>query len=132
MAKWTDQGETDVGNIYLKNQTQNSYLYLGLYTNTSEPAESATLSDITEPSGGGYSRKQLNPSDWTENPQGTFSQPEQTFTASGADWGNIYGYFIATSSDNTGKLIAVEHFSDGPYNIKDGHSVKITPKITIS
>ena len=31
MAKWVDEGENDVLNIYLKNATQNTTLYLGIY-----------------------------------------------------------------------------------------------------
>jgi len=29
-------------------------------------------------------------------------------------------------------LIAVEHFSDGPYTMNDGWSTKVTPKVTLS
>jgi hypothetical protein len=132
MPKWCDEGETDVGNIYLKNQVQNPSLYLGLYINPAEPAETDTLAQITEPVGAGYARIPLAPADWTESPQGTFTQPQKTFTAIGGNWGNVYGCFIATSPDGTGKLLAVEHFSDGPYNIMDGSQVKVTPQLTIS
>lgn len=132
MAKWCDEGETNVGNIYLKNQAQNTNLYLGLYTNTTEPAETATLASLTEPVGNGYARIALTPADWTESPQATFANLQKTFTASGGDWGNVYGWFLATSSDGTGKLVMVEHFSDGPYNTPNGSIVKVTPKITIA
>lgn len=130
--KWVDEGETNVGNIYLKNQTQNPYLYLGLYTNATEPVETAALASLTEPVGNGYARMALTPADWAESPQATFSNLQKTFTASGGNWGNVYGCFIATSSDGTGKLVGVEHFTDGPYNVSDGSVVKVTPKVTIS
>lgn len=132
MAKLVDEGETNVGNIYLKNQAQNTNLYLGLYTNTTEPGETAALASLTEPVGNGYARIALAPADWTESPQGTFANLQKTFTASGGNWGNVYGCFIATSSDGTGKLVGVEHFTDGPYNVSDGSQVKVTPKITIA
>lgn len=133
MAKWCDEGETNVGNIYLKNQAQNANLYLGLYTApTTEPAETAALASLTEPSGFGYARIALAPAGWTESPQGTFAQTQKTFTASGGNWGNVYGYFIATSSDGTGKLVGVEQFSDGPYNVVNGSIVKVTPALPIS
>ena len=128
MAKWTDQGENDVLNIYLKNATQNSSLYLGLYKNSEEPPEDVSLSDLSEPSGNGYGRIALAPADWSISGD-LAQQPQKTFQASGGDWGNVYGYFIATSSDNSGKLIAVEHFQDGPYNVVNGGSVKVTVKI---
>lgn len=130
--KWVDEGETNVGNIFLKNQTQNPNLYLGLYTNATEPGETAALASLTEPVGNGYARIALTPADWTESPQATFNNLQKTFTASGGNWGNVYGCFIATSSDGTGKLVGVEHFTDGPYNVSDGSVVKVTPKIVIS
>lgn len=128
MAKWVDEGEHNVLSIYLKNATQNSNLYLGLYKNSSEPAEDAALTNLTEPSGSGYARIALAPADWS-GAADEMAQPQKTFTASGGDWGNCYGYFIATSSDNSGKLLAVEQFSDGPYNVVNGGSVKITAKL---
>ncbi len=133
MAKWCNEGETNVGDIYLRNQAQNPNLYLGLYTNITEPAETDTLAQITEPVGSGYARIALAPADWTESPQGTFANLQKTFTASGGNWGNVYGYFICTVLSGTaGKLIAVEQFIDGPYNVTDGSSVKVTPKVVIS
>ena len=129
MAKWCDEGETNVLNIYLKNQAQNANLYLGLYTNSVEPAEDATLASLTEPSGNGYGRQTIAPGDWTVSPSDTATAAQKTFTASGGAWGNVYGYFIATSVDGTGKLLCVEHFTNGPYNVQDGGSVKVTPKI---
>lgn len=133
MAKLCDEGEADMGLIYLKNQTQNANLYLGLYTSpTTEPAEDATLASLTEPSGGGYARIALAPADWTQNGS-IFTQPQKTFNCSGAAWGNVYGYFICNVASGTaGKLIAVEQFGDGPYNVPDGGAVKETPKITFS
>ena len=57
---------------------------------------------------------------------------QQTFTATGGPWGNVYGYFIATASSGTAGLIAVENFSDGPYSVGDGDAVRVTPTITIA
>lgn len=133
MAKLCDQGEANILNIYLKNASQNANLYLGLYTApSSEPAEDATLAGLTEPSGYNYARIALAPADWTVS--GTTPtqavQPQKTFNCSGGAWGNVYGYFIATSADGSGSLVAVEQFADGPYNVPDGGAVKITPKIT--
>ena len=136
MAKWCNEGETSVGNVYLKATAKPDY-YLGLYKNTSEPEETAVMTDITEadtPGQNGYARIQLLDADWTEQAtKGVFKNLQKTFTASGAAWGSIYGYFITTAATGTaGKLVGVETFSDGPYTINDGWSAKVTPQVTIS
>jgi hypothetical protein len=135
-GKWCDEGESSVGNVYLKAGAQPDY-YLGLYNNSTEPAEDAIMSSgITEVDvvgSHGYARIQLGDADWTESPQGVFTNLQKTFTASGGDWADAYGYFITTTATGTaGLLIAVEHFSDGPYVVNDGWSVKVTAKITVS
>ncbi len=135
MAKWVDEGETRVLQILLGDQAVDASLYLGLYEDTTEPAETATLASITECQEGGslygYARKTLTRGSGTWTITGDYATyAQQTFTASGGDWGNQYGYFIGTSSDNSGKMLCLEHFSNGPYNVVDGGSVKVTPKIT--
>lgn len=134
MSKFVDEGETNVGNIYLKNQTQNANLYLGLYKDTTEPAETATLAVITEVGATyGYARIALAPADWTESGQSIFTNSQKTFTASGGTWGNVYGYFLCTVASGTvGKLVCVEQFSDGPYSVVDLSVVKVTPKLTVA
>lgn len=129
MAKWVDEGENRVVDILFGSQAVDSTLYLGIYTDASEPAETDGLAEINEPSGNGYARITLSRGTWSiTNDYASYAQ--QTFTASGGNWGNCYGYFIATSSDGSGKLLCVEDFSDGPYNITDGDSIKVTPKVT--
>lgn len=134
MAKWCDEGETLVGNIFLRKDAVID-LWVGLYLDTSEPAEDATLSSISEvPVANGYARIALVNTDWTEQAtKGIFKQLEKIFTANGGDWGTVYGYFLTDCASGTaGKLVAVEDFSDGPYVVNDGWSVKPTPKVTIS
>lgn len=131
MPKWCDEGENLILNVFFKGSASPSNIYLGIYKNNSEPAEGATLSDLTEPNGYGYSRAIISQSDWTVAGSQA-STAKKTFTATGGDWGNCYGYFLSTSSDNSGKLLGVEQFSDGPYNITDGDSIEITPKIYCS
>lgn len=128
MAKLVDEGEARIANVLFGSQAVDTVYYMGLYKNGSEPAETAVLTDLTEVSGSGYARKSLN--------RGSFSitdsvatYAEQTFTASGGDWGDVTGYFIANSADNSGQLMWVESFSGGAYNITDGSSLKITPSI---
>ena len=135
MAKWTDAGEFRVADILFDDQAVDATLYLGLYTSpTTEPAETAVDSDLTEPSGGTYARKALTRGDWTITAS-VAAYAQQTFTATGAAWGNVYGYSISTASSSTtaaSVLMGVEQFSDGPYNIGDGDSVKVTPNLTIT
>lgn len=133
MAKWCNEGETSVGDVYLKNATQ-VLKYLGLYLNTTEPAEDATLTGITEPTWTGYVRIQLAEADWAEQAtKGEFLHTQKTFSHGGGSGVQVYGYFICTvASGSSGKLLAVEHFSDGPYQVNPNWSVKVTPKVTIS
>jgi len=133
MSKWVDGGENRVANILFGSQAVDANLYLGLYTApTSEPAETAVISTVTEPSGGGYVRIALARGTWTVTDSAA-AYAQQTFSPSGAAWGNVYGYFIATVSSGTaGVMMAVENFSDGPYSIGDGDSVKVTPTITVA
>ena len=135
MAKWCDEGETSVGLVYLEGGVQPDF-WLGLYENDPEPAEDAVVTDLVEaetPGVNGYSRIQLGNGNWTEGDPGVFTNLEKTFTAAGGNWGVIYGYFITSAPAGTaGLLIAVEHFSDGPYTVNNGWSVKVTPKVTIS
>lgn len=129
VAKFMDEGENRVLNILLGATPVQGVLYLGLYRNPTELGEDEGLSDIEEPSGSGYARKILTRGIWTIT--GDVATYEiQTFLATGGDWGNIWGYFIATSADNTGKLLATEHL-DTFLNIVDGRGVKISPKITV-
>lgn len=130
MPKLVNEGENQIANILFGSTSPWSTLYVGLYTNSTEPAEGATLSYITEVSGTGYSRKSLIRGDWeVTDDYAIYGQQEWTAES---DWGNVYGYFIATSADNSGYLIFVEHFSDGPYNMTEGSKIRLYPKVTIA
>lgn len=133
MAKWVDVGENRVANILFGAQAVDATLYMGLYENTTEPAEDVIMTGITEQAVGlGYGRIVLTRGTWTVTLDHA-DYAQQTFTATGGDWGAQYGYFINTAQTGTaGILMCVEHFSNGPYNVVDGGSVKITPKITVA
>ena len=131
MPKLVNEGENRILNILFGSTSVDSNLYLGLYMDTSEPAETASLSDLTEPSGNGYARIQVQRGSWSIT-NDVAEYAEQTFQASGGDWGDVYGYFIGTSTDDSGKLLFVEDFSGGPFTINDGSSIKVTPKVTAS
>lgn len=131
MSKLVNEGENRIANILFGSQAVDDALYIGLYTDSEEPGETAALSGLTEPSGNGYVRIALTRGSWVIT-NSIAAYAEQTFTADGGNWGNVYGYFIATSADNSGKLLCVENFSDGPYNVFDGDSIKITPSIEVA
>lgn len=132
MAKLVDEGEHAVLEVFLGGATRGGTgnLFLGLYTDVAEPGETANLATITElPVANGYDRVPLADGDWTVVDD-LATQPQANFTANGGDWGNTTGYFICDAANgNTANLLFVEHFSDGPYDILDGMSCKITPAI---
>lgn len=128
MAKLVDEGENRILDILLGGTAVDGTLYLGLYTDVTEPAETDGLANLTEVSGTGYARKSLTRGSWDVTAD-LASYAQQTFEA-GGEWGDVTGYFIGTSSDNTGKLLFVEHFTNGPYPIyNDGDQIKVTPKV---
>lgn len=127
MSKWVDEGENRILNILFGSQAVDGAVYLGLYTNSTEPGETATLNTITEVNGAGYGRKTLARGSWSITAD-LASFAEQTFTASGA-WGQVTGYFISTSSDNSGKLLGVSSFAEGSFNMVSGSVLKFSPKI---
>jgi hypothetical protein len=122
-GKFTDEGENDLATKYFKNGYAN--LYLLIYLDTTEPPETADLTTITELALTGYARIAIPSADWTVVTD-TATAALKTFTA-GEDWGNIYGYGIATVATGTaGLLLGIEHFSDGPYNVLDTKTVDVT------
>lgn len=132
-GKLIKEGQTDILTWYFKNvQTSRpaDSLYLGLYTDTTEPPITATLSaGLTELALAGYARIQLLDADWTI----TVDQAVNTlkiFTAA-VDWNNVYGSFITDLSAGVGTLIAVKHFSNGPFNVLNGKTIDITPTMVI-
>ncbi len=131
--KFNDEGENAALTLLLQS-TEAPILYMGLYKNTVEPAEDDVVSDLTQIGSPGFSegnyanRIAIAKGDWTITAD-IATNLQKTFTALG-DIGNVYGYFLTdVGTANTGKLWAVEHFADGPYNILSGGMVKITPRI---
>ena len=129
-GKWMDEGENYIAQLIAGKINPVTTLYLGLYKNSAEPEESDTLSNLTEVTGAGYARKELKSADATIDGD-TITYPEQTFFCSGAAWGYVYGYFIATTVDNSGYLLSIEHFTEG-YYIEGQKGIKIIPKIKVA
>ena len=123
-----DEGENRVLNILFEATSVENY-ELRLFTvPVTAPIETHVWADFTEPSGNGYAAITLTRgTDWTVAAD-LATAVQKTFTASGGNWGNVYGYFIVVPTSH--EVIFSELFSDGPYNIVDGGSVKATAKIT--
>jgi hypothetical protein len=127
-------GHTDILTWYFKNDQSSRVadsLYLGLYTDTTEPPIDSVLpaTNITELALSGYARIQLLDADWTILDD-LASNVLKTFTA-GEDWGDVYGSFLTDGSAGASQLIAVKHFSNGPFNVLNGKTIDITPKFLI-
>ena len=137
MSRLHDQGEANIGQIYLRNATQNTQLFIGLYTNATQPLQVDTMTAVTEVTGGGYARIALPPADWAQ--QGTqtadggtrFNQPQRVYTFSAAV-GNVTGYFITNALTGTaGPLIMTEHFPAAVNVNQAGFELRITPGVEL-
>jgi hypothetical protein len=105
-------------------------LRMALFVNSQNPVGATAASSLTEASGGGYAKQALIPSSWV-----AAVGPPNTTQCSTISWtftdsiGLVHGYFYVGSG--SGKLVAAEQFSDGPYNIvRSGDAIVILPKIT--
>lgn len=114
------------------NKLAGQNLVLGLYKSNTTPGETDTEATYTVADFTGYAPVTLTGASWTATP-GAPSQVTyvpQTFT-SGADQAaqSIYGYILTQLG--SGKLVAAERFTNGPYVIaNNGDAITVTPKIT--
>lgn len=124
---WHDEGENRTLNILFEATAVENY-ELRLYTAPAAQAPETTVyGDFTEPAGNGYAAAVLTRgTDWVVTADEAVAA-QKTFTAAGGNWGDVYGYFVCVPS--THEIMCSELFSDGPYNIVDGGSVKVTAKI---
>ena len=106
-----DEGEQSILDSYFRAQNTPTSFFLRLFNDT--PAETDTLADLlNEPSGNGYSAITLarNTTDFPtlalDSGDYRVSSKQVTFTASGGTMGTATYAVLATSSDNSGKLIA--------------------------
>lgn len=131
MARTVNEGKTRILGVLFGSTPVDATLYLGLYTDATEPGETDRLWDITELEGDGYARVALTRGSWTvEGDEASYLQ--QVFTAGEVWEDDVYGYFISTSEDGSGELICVEHFDDGPYTILNiGDRILVTPKVRV-
>ena len=123
---WCNEGTHQLMGVYFKGVTAPT-IYLGLYYNLGQqPVSTMTLAGLySEPSTGGYARIALAGSDFTLTANQVVAAVK-TFTPTGADWGPMDGWFICdVASGTAGKLIAIQPFSDGPYNLLDGVATEV-------
>jgi hypothetical protein len=128
-----DQGESMILEMAVgKTAVQN--LILRLYTSNTTPAETDTESTYTETTFTGYSAITLTAGNWsvTGTAPSSAGYAQQTFTSSaGSQNVNVYGYYFTQVT--SGKLIWVERFTDGPYNIaNNGDTIRVTPNFTMA
>lgn len=126
-----NQGEVIILEAAL-NKTAPQDLDLCLYSNNALLTESVTEASVTAVTGGGYAPIQLTASSWTVTggDPTTAAYAKQTFTFTGSV-GNVYGYYIKQRT--SGKLVWVEAFSDGPYNIaNNGDKIEVTLNATLT
>jgi len=118
MGIWTKEGSANLGGIYFRNLSQNPKLYLGLLANNPDDAilNDLSLGDIVEPSASSYARKELTPSNWITTDELNV-YPTVEYEIGLEQFGTIYGCFLATSADSSGKLIAIHKFTT-PYELK--------------
>lgn len=131
-----DEGEEAMLDVFFRNGTSYATFYIRLFNDT--PVDTDGLSDlINEASGNGYAAQSLARND-TDFPvlaldSGDFQVEslEQTFSASGGSWGPVTYGILATSSDNTGKLIDYVALASSR-TLQDGDSLKVTFKIKLA
>lgn len=128
-----DEGEYAFLDIYLRGATPPAGFYIRLYNDT--PVETDTLSTLTgEPSGNGYAAIAVERSNtgWPtlalDSGDYMATSKEVTFTAAGGSIGPVTYVALATSSDNTGKLISYAALSQSR-TLATGESLKITYKV---
>lgn len=112
--------------------------YVGLCEDDSL-AENASLGDQTELSGNNYSRQSLasDNADFTSAATGTNDRKVTsalvTFMAIGGAWNTAKTAFLATSSDDSGKLIASASINSGSgYTLADGENYELKFEITLT
>jgi hypothetical protein len=127
----TTDGKVIIANLAFKQSEPNcTQLYLGLFTNSSGLSSASVLSAITTPSGGGYASIALTNSSWTTT-AGLAAYAAQTWTASGAVTGTIYGYYIFTAG-TTPKLVGYEiNTAAGPITMASGDTYAVTPNLQV-
>lgn len=127
-----NEGQQLVGNLVFKNTDANrgTSLQLGLFTNTTPLTVTSVLADVTEPTGGGYTRKTLADAEWAVDSNGVCTYAKQVFSAIGSAYNaDITGFFLATTG-TAGKLLRFQ-IEDTAIQVAEDESYSVTPSIDI-
>lgn len=127
------EGGESMLDSYLRNQNHPPTFFIRLYNDT--PVKTDGLADlVNEASGNGYAAQEVPRSTggWVSLAldSGDFQavSSQETFSASGGSWGPVTYAVLATTSNDTGKLIAFVVLSTAR-TLADGESLKVTLKI---
>jgi hypothetical protein len=130
-----DEGEYAFLDVFLRAGTAPTQFYIRLFNDT--PVETDALTNLTgEPSGYGYAACLVERSatgfPTLELDSGDYmaTSSTETFTASGGSIGPVTYAVLATSSDNSGKLISYVALSQSR-TLSDGDSLQVTYKIKL-
>lgn len=133
---------TNIGRInFITKYFKNTDLYIGLWSKTTtEPAVTTTLVELSTTyeivavDNLYYSRQLISKNKWIIDPIEIVAYLNSPIKYAAINtWANVTGYFIATTEDSSGKLLAVEKFTtEGyPINIFSEQHLTIYPKIRI-
>ena len=140
---WTEDIKNDIANegqymfldVTLRNGTAPAGYYIRLYNTT--PTKTSTLSGLTgEPSTNGYAAQAVarNSTGWPTLALDTGDYQGQTltttFNATGGSWGPVTYAVLATTSDNTGKLVSFAALSQSR-TLASGESLQVTYKLKL-
>lgn len=146
LAEWksennlADEGEYAFLDVVLRSGTAPTQYYVRLSDSTSTcsitDTDTLTTASAGEPSTNGYAAQLIERSStgWPTlaldagDYQATSST--ETFTASGGSWGPVNCAFLATTSDNSGKLIAYAGLSQAR-TLASGETLQITYKVKL-
>lgn len=128
---FTTDGKIVAANLVFKHVDGNrgTTLNLGLFTNASGLTAASVLADITVPTGDSYAPISLADGTWSISNAGVASYSAQTFTATVAITGSVYGYYLSTTG-TTPKLLAYELYGSA-ITFLTGDTYTVTPNITV-
>jgi len=118
-----------------ENQSIPANYFAGL-DNRTTPALSDTLANLSqEPTQFGYARQAITSGSGFSialNSQGVYQATSNIliFNATGGSWGPVRNVFLATSSNNTGKLICTAPL-DGPHTVVSGEQMTLRIALTL-
>lgn len=130
-----DEGESAFLDCTLRATNCPTTYYLRLYNDT--PTETDTLTALTgEPTTNGYAAQQITrdatgwPTLALDSGDYQATSATKTFSAAGGSWGPVTYAVLATTNDNTGKLIAYAALSTSR-TLASGESLQVTYKLKL-